>query len=134
MKNSREKRKANMTRRDLLGTAAVVGAFTIVPRHVLGGPRHTLPSEKLNIACIGVGNKGFDNVRNAMSENLVAFCDVDTRLAANAFEMFPDVPRYSDYRRMLDKEAKNIDGVIGSTPDHVHIPESVRDMRLGKHV
>jgi len=69
-----------------------------------------------------------------MSENLVAFCDVDTRLAANAFEMFPGVPRYRDYRRMLDKEAKNIDAVIVTTPDHVHIPASVMAMRMGKHV
>ncbi|MCP4454654.1 MAG: Gfo/Idh/MocA family oxidoreductase, partial [Planctomycetes bacterium] len=102
--------------------------------HVLGGPGATPPSEKLNIACIGVGNKGFDNVRNAMDENLVAFADVDTKLAAEAFEMFPKVPRYKDYRRMLDREAKNIDAVIVTTPDHVHIPASVRVMRMGKHV
>ncbi|MCP4452207.1 MAG: gfo/Idh/MocA family oxidoreductase, partial [Planctomycetes bacterium] len=78
MKNSARKHESTMTRRDLLSTAASVAAFTIVPRHVLGGPGATPPSEKLNIACIGVGNKGFDNVRNAMDENLVAFADVDT--------------------------------------------------------
>ena len=85
MKNRIKKHQPNITRRDLLSTAASVAAFAIVPRHVLGGPGHTPPSEKLNIACIGVGNKGFDNVRNAMSENLVAFCDVDTKLASKAF-------------------------------------------------
>jgi len=134
MNNSKFRDKSGMTRRNFIGTAASVAAFTIVPRHVLGGLGHTPPSEKLNIACIGVGNKGFDNVRNVMTENLVALCDVDTKLAANAYKMFPQVPRFSDYRRMLDREAKNIDAVIVTTPDHVHIPASVRAMRMGKHV
>ncbi len=134
MEKSKTYHESDMTRRDFVGAAASVAVFTIVPRHELGGPGKTPPSEKLNIACIGVGNKGFDNVRNVMSENLVAFCDVDTKLAANAYKMFHQVPRYSDYRRMLDREAKNIDAVIVTTPDHVHIPASVRAMRMGKHV
>ena len=125
---------SEITRRTFISAAASSAAFTIVPRHVLGGPGHIPPSEKLNIACIGVGNKGFDNVRNAMGENLVAFADVDTQLASKAFEMFPDVPRYRDYRRMLDREHKHIDAVIVTTPDHVHIPASVTAMRMGKHV
>ncbi len=134
MSRSKAHCQSAITRRGFLDVAASVAACTIIPRHVLGGPGKIPPSEKLNIACIGVGNKGFDNVRNVMSENLVAFCDVDTKLAAKAFEMFPKVPRYRDYRRMLDKEAKNIDAVIVTTPDHVHIPASVMAMRMGKHV
>ncbi|KPL05608.1 hypothetical protein AMJ85_11625 [candidate division BRC1 bacterium SM23_51] len=109
-------------------------AFTIFPRHVLGGSGKTPPSEKLNIACIGVGGKGFDDVRNVMSENIVAICDVDTKHAAEAFKMFSKAKKYSDYRRMLDKEAKIIDAVVVATPDHVHIPASVMAMRMGKHV
>jgi len=134
MNNSNARRKPGMTRRDFVGAAASAAAFTIVPRHVLGGPGQTPSNEKLNIACIGVGNKGFDNVRNVMTENLIALCDVDTKLAANAYKMFPQVRKYSDYRRMLDKEDKHIDAVIVTTPDHVHIPASVRAMRMGKHV
>jgi len=134
MKNLKLHRQPTMTRREFIGAAASVTAFTIVPRHVLGGAGKTPPSEKLNIACIGVGGKGFDNVRNVMTENLVAFCDVDTNRAADAFKMFPQVKRYSDYRRMLDEEARHIDAVIVTTPDHVHIPASVRAMRMGKHV
>jgi hypothetical protein len=134
----RNPKKANhqsqMTRRGLLGAVASVTTFTIVPRHVLGDPGRPAPSEKLNIACIGVGGKGFDNVRNVMSENLVAFCDVDAKRAADAFKMFPQVKRYSDYRCMLEKEDKRIDAVIVTTPDHVHIPASVMAMRMGMHV
>ena len=126
--------KSGMTRRQFLYAAASVTAFTIVPRRVLGGPSQTPPSEKLNIACIGVGGKGFDDVRNVMSENIAAICDVDTKHAAEAFKMFSESKKYSDYRRMLDAEEKNIDAVVVATPDHTHIPVSVMAMRMGKHV
>ncbi len=125
---------SRLSRRGFLGGAVGAAVFTIVPRHVLGGAGHTPPSEKLNIACIGVGGKGFDNVRNASYENIVAFCDVDMKRAADAFKLFPDVKRYRDYRVLLDKEGKHIDAVIVTTPDHVHIPASVAAMRRGKHV
>jgi predicted dehydrogenase len=122
------------SRRRLIGSAAAWGACSIVPRHVLGGPGYTAPSEKLNIACIGIGGKGFDNVRNVMSENIVALCDVDARRGAEAFKMFPRATQYRDYRMLFDKEEKNIDAVVVSTPDHHHIPASVMAMRRGKHV
>ncbi|MHC4539754.1 MAG: Gfo/Idh/MocA family oxidoreductase [Planctomycetota bacterium] len=118
------KNNKNISRRSFIGAGAAFAAFTIVPRHVLGGPGKTAPSEKLNIVCIGVGGKGFDDVRNVMSENIIAICDVDTKHAADAFKMFSKAKKYSDYRRMLDKEAKNIDAVVVATPDHVHIPAS----------
>ena len=51
--------QSERTRRDFIGVAASVTAFTIVPRHVLGEPGQTPPSEELNIACIGVGGKGW---------------------------------------------------------------------------
>ena len=126
--------KSRFTRREFIGAAASVSAFTIVPRHVLGGAGMAVPSEKLNVACIGVGGKGFDDLRNVSGENIVAICDVDTKHAAEAFKMFSEVNHYSDYRKMLDVEEKNIDAVVVATPDHVHIPASVKAMRMGKHV
>ena len=123
--------KAGLSRRDFVHAAGALSAFTIVPGHVLG---RTPPSEKLNIACIGVGGKGFDNVRNVMGENIVALCDVDTERGAEAFKMFPRAKQYRDYRVLFDKEEKNIDAVVVTTPDHHHVPCSVMAMRLGKHV
>ena len=117
-----------------MGAAVSVAAFTIVPRHVLGGPGQTPPSEKLNIACIGVGGKGYDNVMNVSTENLVALCDVDEQRGGAAFRRFSEAKRYRDFRRLLDKESKNLDAVVVTTPDHVHIPVSVMAMRMGKHV
>ena len=126
--------QSRITRREFIGAAASVTAFTIVPRHVLGGAGLAAPSEKLNIACVGVGGKGFDDLRNVSSENIVAMCDVDTKRAADAFKLFTKPKKYSDYRRMLDTEEKNIDAIVVATPDHVHIPASVMAMRMGKHV
>ena len=132
MKTEKKNCDSRITRRKFLAAATSITAFTIVPRHVLGGPGQTPPSEKLNIACIGVGGKGYDNVRNVSTENIVALCDVDKERGAAAFEMFPDAKRYSDYRRMLDREGKSIDAVVVTTPDHVHIPASVMAMQMGK--
>ena len=97
-------------------------------------PEERPPSEKLNIACIGVGLKGFDNARTAGHQNIVALCDVDTKHAAPTFKEFPKAKRYSDYRVMLEKESSRIDAVIVSTPDHHHVPASIMAMRAGKHV
>ena len=69
-----------------------------------------------------------------MSENIIAICDVDTKHAAEAFKMFSESKKYSDYRIMLDSEEKNIDAVVIATPDHVHIPASIMTMMMGKHV
>lgn len=130
----KKQNKSIVTRREFIGTAATVSAFSIVPRNVLGGVANIAPSDKLNVACIGVGGKGFDDLRNVSSENVVAICDVDTKHAAEAFKMFSQINHYRDYRKMLDKEEKNIDAVVIATPDHVHIPASIKAMRMGKHV
>ena len=63
-----EKKKLNR-RQFISGAASAVAAFTIVPRHVLGGTGHTPPSEKLNIAAVGAGGMGASNIRNIAGEN-----------------------------------------------------------------
>ena len=104
----------------LRGTAGAVAAFTIVPGHVLAGAAGQRPSEKLNLAAIGVGGMGDYNIKQCSTENFVALCDVDDKYAAKVFDRFPNARKYKDFRVMLDKEDKNIDGVIIATPDHTH--------------
>lgn len=123
-----------MDRRRFLSGAAGVAAFTVVPRHVLGGPRHVAPSEKLNIAGIGVGGQGAGVIANLSSENIVALCDVDRRQAAETFKRYPNARQYADFRAMLEKEGKNIDAVMVATPDHTHAVASMMAVRMGKHV
>ena len=125
-----------MSRRGFLGTTAGVAVFTVVPRHVLGGPGQTPPSEKLNIAGIGVGGQGAGDLQalESQSQNIVALCDVDWRQAAGTFGRYPNARKYKDFREMLDKEDPNIDAVVVATPDHCHAVASIAAIKRGKHV
>jgi len=127
-------RKRNISRRDFMGAAATAAVFTIVPRHVLGGPRHIPPSEKLNIAGIGIGGRGARVLRELESQNIVVLCDVDWSRAAGTFRRYPEARKYHDFRKMLDKEENNIDAVTVATPDHVHAAASMAAIKRGKHV
>jgi len=122
-----------VSRRDFLAATATTAAITIVPRQVLGGPRNSPPSEKLNIAGIGVGGMGKSNLRQLESENIVALCDVDHKYAAETFKRYPKAKVCTDFRKMLDKQ-KDIDAVVIATPDHTHAVISMEAMRRGKHV
>jgi predicted dehydrogenase len=122
-----------ITRRSFIQNAAIASAFTIVPRHVLGGAGYTSPSDKLNIACIGVGGQGGNDVRNCGDENIVALCDVDDKRAADTFKKFPKAKKYRDFRKMLEKQ-KDIDAVTVSTPDHTHAVAAMMAIKMGKHV
>jgi predicted dehydrogenase len=129
-----QRHNGRISRRDFMGAAAAVAAFTVVPRHVLGGPRQIPPSEKVNIAGIGVGGRGSGNISAVSSQNIVALCDVDSGHAGGTFRRYPDAKKYKDFRVMLEKEEKNIDAVVVATPDHVHAPASIMAMKMGKHV
>jgi len=124
--------KSTLTRRQVMAGAAAA-TVTVVSSHVLGGPGKTPPSEKLNIANIGVGGMGFGDVRSVSTENIVALCDVDHRHAARAFKQFPKARVWTDFRKMLDGQ-KDIDAVMIATPDHNHAMIAMAAMRLGKHV
>lgn len=122
-----------VTRRQFLGATASAAAFTIVPAHVLGGPRHTAPSEKLNIAGIGVGGMGAANLAGLETENIVALCDVDRAYAARTFQKYPQARVWTDYREMLEKQ-QDVDAVVIATPDHTHAVIAMAALRAGKHV
>ena len=125
--------RKRISRRKFMGDVAAGMSFTIVPRHVLGRG-FTAPSDKLNIACIGVGGMGANDVRGVgKTENIYALCDVDDHQAAQSFAAFPKAKRFKDFRVLLEKEAKNIDAVTVSTPDHVHAVAGMMAMNLGKH-
>jgi predicted dehydrogenase len=91
------------------------------------------PNEKLNIAAIGAGGKGYTDIAGCSTENLVAMADPDEKRAARAFAQWPNVPKYKDFRQMLDKH-REIDAVTVSTPDHIHGTAAMWAMARGKHV
>ena len=127
-------RSNGMSRRDFMGAAAATAAFTVVPRHVLGGRGRTAPSDKLNVACIGVGGMGASDVNKMSAENIVALCDVDWKHAAKTFEQHPNAKKYRDFRKMLDAEGDRIDAVTVSTPDNLHAVAAMAAIKRRKHV
>ena len=131
------KKNTSISRRNFVRNAGMVGAgFFIVPRHVLGRG-FIAPSDKLNIAGIGVGGKGQSDLfefAKSPKVNIVALCDVDDRQAVKSREANPKAPYYRDFREMLAKEKNNIDAVSISTPDHTHAIATLSAMQLGKHV
>lgn len=115
-------------------SGAALAAFTIVPSNVVAGLGYKAPSDKLNIAGIGIGGMGRTNLKNMNSENIVALCDVDWKYAERCFKDYPKAKKYKDYRKMLEEMDKDIDAVMISTPDHTHYVSAADSMRAGKHV
>jgi predicted dehydrogenase len=129
------KSTSNFSRRHFIGTtSAAVAGFTIVPRHAVAGLGHVPPSDKLNIAGIGIGGKGKVNLKNMPGQNIVALCDVDWDYAKPVSKTYSKAKTYDDYRKMFDKMHKDIDAVVIATPDHTHALPAVAAMELRKHV
>lgn len=119
----------------IVTTATAMTSFTIVPGNVVSGLGHSAPSDKLNVAGIGIGGKGKDNIAIiSKTENIVALCDADwSEKVVSVFDLYPGAKRYKDYRLMLEKQ-KDIDAVMIATPDHTHAVISLEAMKRGKHV
>jgi predicted dehydrogenase len=125
-----------LSRRGFLGTsAAALAGITIVPRHAVSGLGHIPPSDKLNVAGVGIGGRGQGVLSVvAKTENIVSLCDVDwNQRVTKVFNAYPGAKKHKDYRKMLDQD-KEIDAVIIATPDHTHAVISMETMRRGKHV
>ncbi|MDR1645971.1 MAG: Gfo/Idh/MocA family oxidoreductase [Tannerellaceae bacterium] len=127
----------SISRRSFLqrGTAAAA-ALTVVPNTILGKSHgYTAPSDKLNIAAVGIGGQGNSNLRGVEgSENIVALCDVDWKYSKAVLDRFPQAKKYWDYRKMYDEMGKGIDAVIVATADHTHAIIASDAMTAGKHV
>ena len=128
------KKNNTLTRRSFIGSAAAASVgFSFLPSTVVAGLGHKAPGDKLNIAGIGIGGKGYSNLRHMETENIVALCDVDWDYADNAFKRWHSAKQYKDYRVMFDQQ-KDIDAVMIATPDHSHALPAVLAMREGMHV
>ena len=115
----------------LAGAVPTAGFGSVASLRSMG---YKSPNEKLNIAAIGSGGKGFSDINGCLTENIVALTDPDDKRAERTFKQFPDLPKYKDFRRMFDKHDKEIDAVLVSCPDHMHGTASMWAMARGKHV
>ncbi len=131
-------KKTTWKRREFLGAAgAAVAAISIVPRHAVAKSGENPPSEKLNIAGIGVGSMGRGDVGAvAGGNNIVALCDPDWGYdcVVGSFNDHPKAEKFRDFRKMFDKMAKQIDAVVVATPDHNHAVAAIAAIKHGKHV
>jgi len=130
-----------MKRRKFIKSSALVSAASaaIVPSTVFGSLGHIPPSEKVNLACCGIGHRGGEITKKLFKTglaNIVAICDVDmgAEHTLEVMEMFPDVPRFKDFREMFDKMGDQIEAVSVGTPDFSHFPITMLAMFYGKHI
>ena len=94
------------SRRNFIKKSVVIPSIIILPRHVLGGKNYTSPSDKLDIASVGVGGRGRANWNPVLeTENIVAMCDVDDKTAKKGYdriiEVNPTVKKYKEYCELV---------------------------------
>ncbi|MGJ8652253.1 MAG: Gfo/Idh/MocA family oxidoreductase [Opitutaceae bacterium] len=127
----------NVNRRSFLKTSAATaaGAF-ILPRFSIGKPGVSANS-KANIAMIGAGGIASMAYGELKNENIVALCDIDSRQFGQHSKKYPQITKaetFADFRVMLDRMGKDIDGVCVNTPDHTHFVATIDTMQRGIHV
>lgn len=130
------------SRRNFIKASGTLGAFALLPSHIALGSQSSTgmaPSQRVNLAVIGIGNRGGAVLRNMYNSglcNVVALCDVDLKGAhvQEALANHPDAARFQDFRKMFDEKEGEIDAVLIGTPDHSHFCATMLAMSLGKHV
>ncbi|MGE9311270.1 Gfo/Idh/MocA family oxidoreductase [Niabella sp. CJ426] len=135
----------NTSRRKFLKNTTIATAATALLPDLLFAKNSflrsavTAPSEKVNLACIGIGNRGqqiIEEFAKTGLANIVALCDVDMGAPQTQKIMghFPQARRFQDFRQMFDKMGNEIEAVCIGTPDFSHFPITMMAMALGKHV
>ncbi|MDR2513076.1 MAG: Gfo/Idh/MocA family oxidoreductase, partial [Puniceicoccales bacterium] len=129
------KTSAQLSRRNFLKRASLAGGLLILPSGFLRGAN--APSNRVNIACVGVGGMGgsdLHNLRRQPGVTIVGICDVHSGNLSNAKRSCPHAQTFADYRKMFDKLDRDIDAVSAGTPDHTHFTISLDAVRRGKHI
>ncbi|MDR1153095.1 MAG: Gfo/Idh/MocA family oxidoreductase [Bacteroidales bacterium] len=134
-----------MSRRHFLGAGlAAAAAFTVIPRHVLGGSGFIAPSDQITIGFLGTGKQSRHLVTEfAKRARVIAGCDVDSRKLEN-FKVITEglytklgtsakgFKTCKDFREVLGN--KEIDAVVIATPDHWHAVMVIEAAKAGKDV
>ncbi|MGX1752841.1 Gfo/Idh/MocA family oxidoreductase [Sphingobacterium sp. NPDC055346] len=127
------------SRRSFLKKSIIAGGALTMASSPLGNILMAKPNERVNLAAIGIGNRGGEILMDLYKTglcNIVALCDVDmgAKHTEAAIKQFPDVPRFQDFRQMFDKMGNQIDAVTVGVPDFSHFPITMMALDLGKHV
>ena len=127
-------------RRSFLKRVLVAGAAApFAPQLLFAQAGKASPNERVNLACIGIGNRAAEDIAEFEKTgmvNFVAFCDVDMGAphTLKTLEIHPNVPRFPNAEKMFDKLGKEIDAVLVAVPDFSHFPNVMLAMKHGKHV
>ena len=141
--NRKQRRKLDpiqqMNRRKFLQGLAATGVTAATGGAVFHIARGVPPSERVNVACVGVAAQGGSIARGIGGQNIanvVALCDVhmDRDATKETLEQFPNAKRFTDFRKMLEEMGDDIDAVTIGTPDHSHFPIAMLAMSMGKGV
>ena len=120
-------------RKFLQQTTACIAGFTILRNS--DSARSAQANQRVNLAHVGVGGRGRALLLEfSRQANPVALCDVNDTRAAQVYSRFPNLPRFRDFREMLDRVGQQIDAVVIATPDHTHAVATAAAIRAGKHV
>ncbi|NBR57349.1 MAG: gfo/Idh/MocA family oxidoreductase, partial [Chitinophagia bacterium] len=127
------------SRRSFLKNSALISAASAFPTILTKASTGLKAGEKVNLACIGIGNQGANDLMKFHESglaNFVAFCDTDMGgpQTLEVLKMFPNVPRFQDFRQMFDKMGSQIEAVSIGVPDHSHFAITMMALSLGKHV
>lgn len=146
MKNNTSKiNLPSINRRSFITTSALASSIMFLPKLTIAQSKESkasgivAPSEKLNIAFIGIGGRG-NQLMKVFAEtgmvNVVALCDVDigSEHTSEIRQLFPRPPAYQDFRKLFEEKGDHFDAVVIATPDHSHFAIAMHAMAHGKHV
>lgn len=128
-----------LSRRNFLRNTAFIGGGLLMSNAALGNVKLASANERLNLACVGIGNRAAEVIKELYKTglcNVVALCDVDLEAphTLEILKMFPNVPRFRDFRQMFDKMGGQIDAVSIGTPDFAHFAITMMAIDMGIHV
>jgi len=127
-----------LSRRTFIKHSALATSAVALSQFSVAGTKLAKPSERINLAGIGIGGRGGEIIRELHKTglcNIVALCDVEAGPWTEQMRKdFPDVPFFRDFRQMFDKMGGQIDAVTVGTPDFSHFPVTMMAIGLGKHV
>jgi predicted dehydrogenase len=139
MKTNENSRRLFIKQAAALSAATALPAFWTPAKAVVPGAPRVSANDKVNLALIGIGNRGNEIAKEFIKTglcNIVALCDVDMGAphTQEIIGMCPKAPRFQDFRQMFDKMAGKIDAVTAGVPDHSHFPIAMEAMAHRKHV
>ncbi|MCL7987535.1 Gfo/Idh/MocA family oxidoreductase [Sphingobacterium sp. lm-10] len=128
-----------LSRRSFIARTAMAGGAALLSNSVLGNVKLASANERVNLACVGIGNRAAEIIKDLYKTglcNVVALCDVDmgAKQTQEILKMFPDARKFQDFRRMFDEAGKDFDAVSIATPDFAHFAVTMLAIDQGKHV